>query len=73
MFLSCAPDWESNRHFWYTVWWYIVGFLAPLAVIIWTSVKTIKTIASVRIIRPICVFSAIIGQATIILVFPEAV
>jgi len=39
--MTCAPDWESNEHVAYTWYWLILGFLLPLVVIVYSSVKTV--------------------------------
>lgn len=39
--MTCAPDWESNKHLLYTWYWTIFGFLVPLFIILITSYKTI--------------------------------
>ena len=37
----CAPDWESNNHVVYTIYWLCAGFLFPLVVILYSSIATI--------------------------------
>lgn len=37
----CAPDWESNRHLSFTIYWLIMGWLGPMAVIVYSSAKTV--------------------------------
>ena len=39
--MTCAPDWESNKHIYFTIYWLCTGFLIPLTVIIYTSYKTV--------------------------------
>ena len=39
--LTCAPDWESNKHIYFTIYWLCTGFLIPLTVILYTSYKTV--------------------------------
>ena len=48
LFLRCAPDWESNKHIVYTFYWLVTGFLGPLAIIIFSSCKTIIQMKKVR-------------------------
>ena len=41
LIFRCAPDWESNQHLAYTIYWLLAGFLIPLFVILYCSGKTI--------------------------------
>ena len=41
-YFRCAPDWESNKHIVYTIYWLVTGFLIPLFVILYSSYKTTR-------------------------------
>lgn len=45
--ITCAPDWESNQHLVYTLYWTVGGFLAPLVVITVSSFLTVKALKKV--------------------------
>ena len=45
--MTCAPDWESNKHIYFTIYWLFTGFLIPLTVIIYTSYKTVLRLKEV--------------------------
>ena len=45
----CAPDWESNNNYTYTVCFMITGFWIPLSVILYSSFKTVMHMKAVSI------------------------
>ena len=45
--MTCAPDWESNKHIIFTIYWLFTGFLIPLVVIIYSSYKTVLSLKEV--------------------------
>ena len=45
--MTCAPDWESNKHIYFTIYWLFAGFFIPLTVIIYTSYKTVLRLKEV--------------------------
>ena len=46
-FNRCAPDWESSEHTVYTIYWFLAGFLIPLAVILFSSAQTLHHLRKV--------------------------
>jgi hypothetical protein len=47
IFFRCAPDWESSEHTVYTIYWFLAGFLLPLAIILFSSVQTLHHLRKV--------------------------
>ena len=42
--MSCAPEWESRENLDYTVFLFVLGFIAPMLVILVTSVRVTLTL-----------------------------
>ena len=47
LFFSCAPDWSSRASLPYTVYVFVVGFFAPVAVLVPSNVAVIATLRKV--------------------------
>lgn len=48
LFYSCSPHWESKEHFYYILWMFALGFFFPLAIIVISSILTIRDLLRVR-------------------------
>ena len=42
--MSCAPDWENPDNLHYTIFLFVLGFVFPMSVILFTSIRVTLTL-----------------------------